>query len=281
MQGVIYVDILVLVNAVIGYFVLRCTAFLAGREQRAVRLCAASVLAGLSALTLLWPFLPWPAALVIKILCAVGIVLAAFRFASIRVLLKTVLWYITLNLLLGGVVALAVLCGARNLRYENFSLYIHVSPVLLIVCILLMYVLIQGGTYFFGKPKPRQNLPFCAELQGAKLHGTALLDTGMHLQDAMSGEGAVLCSLPALQAQLPQGVRSAMAAYFDSGALSAPLWLVTVKTATGLRLLPAIRGATLTLGGQTRQQPVLVFTSETLLDGGCDLLVNPDFLRER
>ncbi|MEG1745316.1 MAG: sigma-E processing peptidase SpoIIGA [Ruthenibacterium sp.] len=281
MQGVIDVDVLVLVNAVIGYFVLRCTAFLAGREQRPWRFCAASVLAGLSALTLLWPFLPWPLAFFVKILCASGIIVTSFRFVNIHVFLKTTLWYIVLNLLLGGVVALAVFCGAKNLRYENFSLYLHVSPVLLIACILLMYVLIQGATYFFGRSKPQQRASFCAELQGEKLHGIALLDTGMHLLDAMTGEQAALCSLPALQMQIPRGTCSALRTYFESGTLAAPMWLVAVKTATGLRMLPALRCAALTVNGRTRHQPVLVFTPETLLDGGCELLIHPDFLQER
>lgn len=281
MQGVVYVDILVLVNAIVGYFVLRCAAFLAAREVKPWRLCAGAVLAGISALLMLWPNLAWPLALAAKCLFAAGIVAVSFYWQGARVFWKSIFWYIALNLLLGGVVTLAVFYGAGNIRYENFSLYVHVSPILLIACILLMYVLIQGAAYLFGKPKPQQHAAFSATVQDKTVTGMALLDTGMHLRDAMTGESAVLCSFPTLRAQLPQKVENDLNTYFISGMLEQPLWIVMVKTATGMRALPAVRGETLTVNKHEKQQPVLVFTPETLLDGGCGLLLHPDFLRER
>ena len=58
MRGVVYADVLVLVNAVIGFLLLRCTARLAGLAYRRWRAALGGLLAGGSALLLLLPPLP-------------------------------------------------------------------------------------------------------------------------------------------------------------------------------------------------------------------------------
>lgn len=88
MRGVVYVDILFLVNAVIGLFLLRCTARLAGREYRAWRMALGGMMAGAASLALLLP--PFPAVLVwgLKAAEACLIVLAAFPPGGLRCFLK-------------------------------------------------------------------------------------------------------------------------------------------------------------------------------------------------
>ena len=58
MRGVIYVDILFFVNALIGYFLLRGAALLAGRIAADWRIFLGAAAAGLSSLLLLLPPLP-------------------------------------------------------------------------------------------------------------------------------------------------------------------------------------------------------------------------------
>lgn len=58
MYGVIYVDVLVLVNTIAGWFMLRCAAAFARRTQRPARMLTAAVTAGFSSLAILLPPLP-------------------------------------------------------------------------------------------------------------------------------------------------------------------------------------------------------------------------------
>ena len=94
MRGVIYVDILFFVNALIGYFLLRGAALLAGRIAADWRIFLGAAAAGLSSLLLLLPPLPqwlmWGA----KIGSAVLIVFASFPVHNVRGFLKCCFWYV-------------------------------------------------------------------------------------------------------------------------------------------------------------------------------------------
>ena len=285
MHGVVYVDILVLVNAIIAYFLLKCTAFFASRVQKTWRLCAAAFVAGLSALTLLLPPLGFLPAFGIKAACAVLVVLVAFEPGGWRCFGKSIFWYISLNTVLGGIVTAAVFYGVGTVAYQNFSLYIHLSPILLIACILGMYAAVQLCSLLFGKPKPQQTVAFTLQIQQHKVQGMALLDTGMNLKDALSGKQAMMVSFPATQQKLPMAIVEALLHYFAQGALQCdciPLRLIAVKTATGMRALPAFCGDTLVLHTAPHAKevtcPLLVFTNESLADGSYQAVLSPDYI---
>lgn len=286
MHGVVYVDILVLVNAILAYFLLKATAFFAVRPQKPIRLCVAAFLAGLSALTLLLPPLATWFMAPIKLLCAFVVALAAFGFGGWRAFGKTVFWYITLNALLGGVVAAAVFYGANTMQYRNFSLYLHISPVLLIFCVLGTYAAVQLCSFVFGRPKPQQQTAFLLWItsEAPPVEGMALLDTGMHLKDAVTGKEAMLLSLPSVKTQLPEQTAAAVQSYFQTGMLAQhepPLRLMAVKTATGMRVLPVLCGVRLTLRTVAKEKtfaaPLAAFSEETLADGSYQAVISPDY----
>ena len=114
MRGVIYVDILFFVNALIGYFLLRGAALLAGRIAADWRIFLGAAAAGLSSLLLLLPPLPqwlmWGA----KIGSAVLIVFASFPVHNVRGFLKCCFWYVFLNIALSGAVFAATYYGAAQ-----------------------------------------------------------------------------------------------------------------------------------------------------------------------
>lgn len=292
MRGVVYVDVLVLVNAILGYFLLRCTACAAALPARPGRMCAAAFLSGLSALVLLWPQLPWGVSLAVKLAGVLLTLAAAFCPCSVRAFCRAGLWGGAFTAALGGLAAAAVFWGAGSVEYRNFAVYIHISPILLIACILGMYAAVELAALVFGRPQPGQRAAFAASVAGAGVRGTALLDTGLHVRDTVTGAQAVLLSLPQVRTQLPPGVAGALDDYFAGGALAhtqPPLCLMPVKTAAGTRALPALRAQ------QVRVQPLagppgrarcadgvlLVFSAETFADGGFCAMMNPELLWER
>ena len=179
MRGVVYVDILFLVNAVIGLFLLRCTARLAGREYRAWRMALGGMMAGAASLALLLP--PLPAILMwgMKAAEACLIVLAAFPPGGLRCFFKTLWWYAALNVLLSGVVFAALYYGvAGGIEVNNMALYFNVPPLLLIACVAGVYCAVRVVDLCFGRPQRAQHVPFAAGFGGTCVRGLALLDTG-------------------------------------------------------------------------------------------------------
>ena len=242
MRGVIYVDILFFVNALIGYFLLRGAALLAGRIAADWRIFLGAAAAGLSSLLLLLPPLPqwlmWGA----KIGSAVLIVFASFPVHNVRGFLKCCFWYVFLNIALSGAVFAATYYGAaQNVSTNNLSVYFNVSPLLLIGCIAGVYLAVQLCAWAFGRPQQVRTIPFTARFEDGCVQG--LVDTGFSVRDPITGTPAFLLSFPAVRGALPPGLLRALALYFDDGAMETggmPLRLIPTKTAAGTRALPAV-----------------------------------------
>lgn len=272
MRGIVYVDILVLVNGVIGAFLLRCTARLCGCRAEGWRFLLGSAAAGLSSLILLLPPLPDAVLWLLKLGSAALIVLAAFPWQGARWYLRALFWYAALNILLSGVVFAALYYGALgNIETNNLTLYFNVSPLTLIVCVTAVYLAMRLCLFAFGKPAGHPTAPFSAWFGRWEVTGTALLDTGFSVRDPVSGEEAFMLSRPAVDRMLPPELAAKLDTYFSSGQLDAPLRLVPTQTAAGMRLLPAVRADRLLLRrqGALRAQActLAVFTPEQLGGG--------------
>lgn len=279
MRGVVYADVLVLVNAVIGFLLLRCTTRLAGLAYRRWRAALGGLLAGGSALLLLLPPLPGWAVWGLKLASACLIVLAAFGAPGARGFLRALAWYAALNTLLCGVVFAALYYGvAGGIEVHNLTLYFNVPPLLLIGCVLAVYFAMRLYEAAFGRPGARESAPFSVQLECGgcvRLHGVAMVDTGFHVRDPIAGRPAFLLSYPSVKSALPPPLARALEAYFASGALTSPLFLVPVKTAGGVRAFPALRAQGLRVGGERRGEQTALFSPQVLADGGCDAIVGP------
>lgn len=285
MRGVVYVDILVFTNALIGWFLLRCCATLTGYTPRTAALFVGGVLAGLLSLMMLLPPIPGWCMWGLKVLGACLIVRIAFWKSAWRVFLHGFFWYIVLNLLLCGIVLLALYyLEPTGIQVYNMTLYFNVSPLLLIGCVTATYLLFQIATFFWGKPREQVVLPFQTTLGAKQLDGMALWDTGYQIRDPISGEYTFLMSFPQLKMQLPDTLYRDLSDYFGHGTLNegAGIHLIPARTATGVRLLPAVH-APLMLKEKERWRKtgitMAVFTPENLGNDAFEALVNPAFAK--
>ena len=109
MKTVIYLDVLLLTNFLIGYALLAAAGLLAGMQARFGRMVLASLLAASSALILLAPELTYPQQLVYKVGTAAVITAAAFGVRPLRRYAAVLGWFAALNLLLAGLCILVIL----------------------------------------------------------------------------------------------------------------------------------------------------------------------------
>ena len=275
MRGIVYVDILFFINAIIGYFLLRAAIRLSGVAAPDWRIFLGAAAAGFSSFLLLLPPLPawlmWGA----KLGSAVLIVFIGFPVHSVRGFLKCSFWYILLNLTFSGVVLAAVYSGAaKNVRTNNLAVYFNISPLLLIGCITGMYLTVQLCAWAFGRPRPTKTTSFAVRFEEGGVQGTALVDTGLSVRDPITGAPAFLLSFPAVREALPPGLLHTLSLYFDDGVIEAggvPLRLIPAQTAVGTRALPAVRVRELRVGdggaAARYDQMCAVFTPERLADG--------------
>lgn len=238
MKTVIYLDELFLVNFVIAAALLLSTGLFAGRRCTAVRLCLGCVLAALTALVLLAPELPLPAALAYKMITGAAIVMTVYGRSAPRVFLRLYGYYVLFNLLLCGAV---ILPGAQS---NNLSLYLPLSPGLLLLFCGGVYAGIQGLLYCFGRSVPETDLAALEFSDGTRLAVHAFYDTGFSVQEPLSGRAVVLVQYRPVRSQLPEAAQGFLDAYFACGPIPPPpelvLRLIPCRTVTGCGLLPAL-----------------------------------------
>ena len=126
MRTVIYLDVLLLVNFVVGAAFLLAAGLLCGACCSPLRLVGGAGAAAVSSLALLAPTAPWPLAFTYKGISAALCVAAAYGWQGARNTARLTAWFVLLNLTLTG--ALFLPGAACN----NLSFYLPVSPGLLL-----------------------------------------------------------------------------------------------------------------------------------------------------
>ena len=245
MKTVIYLDVLLLVNFLMGYFLLRAAGLLSGTVPGFGRALAGAVLAALSSLVLLAPPLPPAAQTLYQLAAALLIVRCAFCWRGWRSLLRQALWYALLNLLTAGLVVLAIQhWGTRALHTNNLAVYVDLSPLTLLLSVVSVSLCIRLAVLLFGPPEPAAGWSVRLELAGTALTVSGCLDTGFFLRDPLGSGPALMLSWPAVQGRLPPALAACVTACHAGRTPSPPLppsfRLVPCSTVTGSGVLPAV-----------------------------------------
>ena len=244
MKTVVYLDVLLLVNFVAGWFLLLAAGLLAGLRARLWRLALAAVLAALSALILLVPEQPYAAQVAYRLAVGAAQVETAFGWHGPRRFCTALAWYTAMKLLLAGLAMLVILrTGTRLLQTGNLAVYLSVSPVLLVG--------LSGGCWLgaelvvrlTGSGRPTGKIiGLELRLGGCPVRLRAALDTGCRLKDPITCLPVLLISYPDARARLPQSVRSFLDGWFAGDAPAPPpglcLRLIPCTTANNRGVLP-------------------------------------------
>ena len=133
-KTVIYLDVLLLVNFLVAYFLLQAAGLLSSQHAAFSRMVCASGIASLSALILFAPEHSYPAQILYKILTACAVVGVAFGLQGLRRFVTAVCWYAALNILLAGLcIAVILRTGTPLLQTANLTVYLRISPVVLLL----------------------------------------------------------------------------------------------------------------------------------------------------
>lgn len=207
-KTVIYLDVLLLVNFLVAYFLLQAAGLLSSQHAAFSRMVCASGIASLSALILFAPELSYPAQILYKILTACAVVGVAFGLQGLRRFVTAVCWYAALNILLAGLcIAVILRTGTPLLQTANLTVYLRISPVVLLLLSAASCGAVWLVLHFSGStPQTTRTIGIEFELCGAPVRLRATLDTGCHLKDPVTCLPVLLISWPAAKGRLPGGV---------------------------------------------------------------------------
>ena len=201
-KTVIYLDVLLLVNFLVAYFLLQAAGLLSSQHAAFSRMVCASGIASLSALILFAPELSYPAQILYKILTACAVVGVAFGLQGLRRFVTAVCWYAALNILLAGLcIAVILRTGTPLLQTANLTVYLRISPVVLLLLSAASCGAVWLVLHFSGStPQTTRTIGIEFELCGAPVRLRATLDTGCHLKDPVTCLPVLLISWPAAKA---------------------------------------------------------------------------------
>lgn len=273
---VIYVDTLFLLNALVDYLLLLCSARLAGEPLRRLRFALGAALGGGYAVAIFLPGLGFLEHPLCRLAAAALMVLAAFG-GSRRLGRQTVIFFALSCAFAGGVLAVSML-GGQGLSLNRGVVYSGMDLKIVLLsaagCYAVLSLLLQKAvkhTSFTGELKQVR-----LELGERAVELTALTDTGNTLTDPVTGRGVMVAEGARLMSLFPPEGRP------DSQALRDPAGALERLTGAGgrFRLLPyrsvgvdrglllAVRVDRAVVDGEDRGAMVVALSPNSVSDGG-------------
>ena len=203
---VIYVDTLFLLNAIVDYLLLLCSARLAGERLSRLRFALGALLGGLYAVALFLPGFGFLGRPLCRLSAAVLMVLTAF--GGCRRLLRQVVIFFLLSCAFGGGVLAIGLLGGRGLSLGGGVLYSSMDLKIVLLsaagCYAVITLIFRGAGRHTAAS--RELLPARLSLRERQVELTGLVDTGNTLTDPATGRPVLVAEADSLEELLPAGL---------------------------------------------------------------------------
>lgn len=182
----VYVDVLLLINTLVNYFMLLGVKIITGAETKRYRLILGALTGGLSALSV---FLNMGVIVtVLKFFTAALMVRISFPFISAKVYLKKCIWLFIISAVFSGVcLAVYLIFDTDLMIYSNGTVYFDIDITFLTVCTVISYAAITLILRFTDKKSPdKQYYPITLISGSEKVTLRGFLDTGNNLKEPFS-----------------------------------------------------------------------------------------------
>lgn len=190
----VYIDVLIVLNIYVNYFLLRITAGLTHSPLRTGRCILGAVWGSIFSLTILLPELGTVIPLLIKLGAAVSIVAISFGISGKkRLFINTAAFFAANFVLAGAVYGIYSLLRPQFIHFHNASFYIDFSLLVLIVTTAALYFALRLLRLITDKAPTGSYLVYVRS--GKKvLKLSGLADTGNGLVDFFTGAPVIICS---------------------------------------------------------------------------------------
>ena len=218
---VIYVDVLVLLNAIITYFLLRATQLFLKIPVSSFRLIVGAICGAAFSLLIFVRFPYSCCEYICNLLFSLFLSWFVFRCKSIRRLGKVTLIFWGVNFAFaGGMAALWMVFSPKGMALNNGIVYFHISPILLVVMTVGLYgILYAYERWSLRLLKQNESYEVCICYEGKKTTLRGFLDTGNQLTDPFGSVPVILCGLESIQNILSQEIYFCVQHTYDANTL--------------------------------------------------------------
>ena len=182
-----YVDILVILNTLVNYFILLAIRKITHSYTKRWRIALGAFVGGLSSLLLFLEHLNIIMTL-LKILSGVLMIAVTFEIKPIKQFVKKLFFLFAITFLFGGVTyAIYIFFDKDILIYSNGIIYFDVDMTFLVICSVISYFVITLITKYTDKKSSKNKEYYITiENNGKGVSCTGLMDTGNNLREPFS-----------------------------------------------------------------------------------------------
>ncbi len=194
MKTVIYADVLITVNFIVNYLLLRAVSVLFSIKHSTFRLLLSSLLGGFYSLIIFVENIPTYLNFAINILILSLLVLIAFKLKNIKDFMRYLMAFFLSNFLFAGIMlAVNILCSSNKILYKNGIVYFDINFITLIFTSLFCYLVITVISRFVSNRAVNKLIYDIELFYGDKsVNAKALLDTGNNLKEVFSGKPVIV-----------------------------------------------------------------------------------------
>ncbi len=279
---IVYVDVLLVINLFVNYFLLLVTKTLLRKSVRRKRLVLGAVIGSLYALVIFLPTLPNIITLLMHLAASCLIVLAAFPVENVKAFLKAFAAFYAVNFAFAGLM-LALWLGfhPNGMVYQNGAVYFDIDIKILILTSAACYLFLTLIFRLLRRRAP-DNAVYDIELfhRGKTVATKALLDTGHSLSDGFSDCPVLVANHRVVLRLADTALRPFLEGEITSVSDStARIRLIPYSSVHGSGVLKAFRIEEVCVPSRSyRLQNVLIALSETEFSAGeYEVLLCGDF----
>lgn len=209
MKTVIYADVLIFINIILNYFLLRATAKITSSEAKSMRFLAAAALGGTYSLMIFVDGIPDLLVLILNVLFSVLMVMIAFKTNSIKSFIKkSAAFFLSHTAFAGIMFLLCTYVFKDSAIYKNGAVYFDVDILTLTVSSIVCYGIISVISRFIKSNNPLECIYEIEIILGEKsVKVKALFDTGNALTDSFSGRPVVICETDTAEKLFPDEIK--------------------------------------------------------------------------
>jgi stage II sporulation protein GA (sporulation sigma-E factor processing peptidase) len=210
-NAVVYIDVVILVNFIMDYFILWVSGKLSGLKIRKFRLMAAAGLGSAYSLVVFLPEKSLYATLVAKIVCSIMMLLLGYAPVVLGIFLRLLCYFYITTFAMGGAVIGAIYLFTSSPGYiqvwngaaiinSRFNYY------WLLFGIITAVFLGKGGPAWMRKKWLEHNFSrnLVIGIEGREISLEAFLDTGNQLRDPLTKKPVIIMEVQALKGFVPE-----------------------------------------------------------------------------
>ncbi|MBQ9845442.1 MAG: sigma-E processing peptidase SpoIIGA [Oscillospiraceae bacterium] len=263
---VIYIDVLMVTNFLISYFLFMAAAVLSGYTYSRKRIIASSAAGAFFCLYIFVQSRSFAADIIFRLLSLAVSAVTAFGIKDKKKLVLQGACYILLNMLLTGAMALVGL-KSTAVYNNNMFFYFSINPVVLVAVSAVIYLLILVFELVKEKVSPQKIYYMDIFFKDFTITGAkAFYDSGFKIKDIISNRDVIVAEFEKVKEYLPRDMQTDIAGFLQGSYNGVKTGFVPVffTTLSGGGMMPAVKCEHITAQNKSIKNILVAFTENPL-----------------